>query len=92
MLTVGVLSPPPWVSVEEISSRSEFADREMAVRPLRVVYANYSRLEHHGIVVGGVAVALTRGLSWVAEPDRSEEKSRVLAAIFRARGCGLRRV
>ena len=47
--------------LEEISSRSEFADRETVVRPLRVVYANHSHLEHHGVAVGGVAIALTGG-------------------------------
>ena len=49
------------VLLEEISSRSEFADRETVVRPLRVVYANHSHLEHHGVAVGGVAIALTGG-------------------------------
>ena len=72
----------PRVLLEEISSRSEFTDRETAAGPLRVVYADHSRLEHHGVTAGGVAAALREGLSWFAEQDRNEEKARVLDCGF----------
>ena len=48
------------VLLEEISSRSEFADGETAARPLRVVYADHSRLEHHGVAAVGAAALLGR--------------------------------
>ena len=43
---------------EEISSRSEFADREMAAG--RMAY-----LEYHAVAAGGVTVALTGGFRLV---------------------------
>ena len=36
-------------------------------RPLQVVYADHSRLEHHGLDAGDVAVMLMRATSWSAE-------------------------
>ena len=46
------------VLLEEISSRLEFTGRETAVRSLRVVYADHSRLGHHGVAAGSVTAAL----------------------------------
>ena len=46
------------VLLEEIRSKSEFVDRQTAVRPLRVVYADHSRLGHHDIAAGSVTTAL----------------------------------
>ena len=51
----------PRALLEEISSRSEFTDRETAAGPLQVVYADHSRLEHHGVAAGGVVAALSGG-------------------------------
>ena len=55
----------PQALLEEISSRSEFADRETAAGPLRVVYADHSRLEHHGVAAGDVTVVLMRAFELV---------------------------
>jgi hypothetical protein len=57
MLTVGVRFPLR-VLLEEISSRSEFADRE-------AVAGHTACLEHHGITAGGVAAVLTGGFELV---------------------------
>ena len=54
---MGVLFPP-WVSLEEISSRSKFADRE-------AVAGHMTCLEHHGVAAGGVAAALMGGFELV---------------------------
>ena len=43
---------------EEISPRSGFVVGEAVGRPLRVVYADHSRLEHYGVAAGGVAIVL----------------------------------
>ena len=43
---------------EEINPRSGFLVGEAVTRPLRVVYADHSRLEHHGAVAGDIAVVL----------------------------------
>jgi len=43
--------------LEEIDSRARFVVGEPVRRPLRVVYADHSRLEHHGVAAGGVANA-----------------------------------
>ena len=68
------------VLLEEISSRSEFTDRETAVRSLRVVYADHSRLGHRGVAAGSVVAAQLEGLSWFVKPGRSEEKGWMLVA------------
>ena len=68
--------------LEEISSRSEFGDRETVVRPLRVVYADHSRLEHRGIAAGGVVAAPTGGFELASEQDGNEEKGLALAVDF----------
>ena len=43
--------------MQEIDSRARFVVGEPVRRPLRVVYADHSRLEHHGVAAGGVANA-----------------------------------
>jgi len=43
---------------EEINSRSGVVVGEAVRWLLRVVYADYSRLEHYGIAAGGVAIVL----------------------------------
>ena len=60
----------PRALLEEISSRSEFADRETVVRPLRVVYADHSRLGHHGVATGDVIVVLMRAFKLVCRGFR----------------------
>ena len=60
----------PWVLLEEIYSRLEFADRETAV-------GHTACLEHHGVAAGGIAAALT-GRFGLAEQDRNEEKGWIL--------------
>ena len=64
MLTVGILVCPgcdgaPAIVVEEISPRSRFVVGEAVGRSLLVVYADYSRFEHHGVAARGVATVLT---------------------------------
>ena len=49
-----------WVMSEEISPRLWSVVGEAVGRPLRVVYADHSRLEHHGAAAGDVAVVLMR--------------------------------
>ena len=44
--------------MEEIDSRARFVVGEPVRRPLRVVYADHSRLEHHGAAAGDVVVVL----------------------------------
>ena len=44
---------------EEVDPRSGFLVGEAMRRPLRVVYAGHSRLEHHGAADGGVTTVLT---------------------------------
>ena len=50
---------------EEIDPRSGFLVGEALRRPLRVVYADHSRLEHHGVAAGDVAVVLMRAFKLV---------------------------
>ena len=50
---------------EEIDPRSGFLVGEAMRRPLRVVYADHSRLEHHGAAAGDIAVVLMRALELV---------------------------
>ena len=50
---------------EEIDPRSGFLVGEAMRRPLRVVYADHSRLEHHGVAAGGVVVVLMRAFELV---------------------------
>ena len=71
MLTVWV-SLSPWGRIgapagvaEEISSRLEFSDGGTVAEPLRVVYADHSRLEHHGVAAGDVTVVLMRAFELV---------------------------
>ena len=45
---------------EEIDPRSGFLVGEAMRRPLRLVYADHSRLEHHGLAARDVAVVLMR--------------------------------
>ena len=45
---------------EEIDPRSGFLVGEAMRRPLRVVYADHSHLEHHGAAAGDVTVVLLR--------------------------------
>ena len=51
--------------MEEIDSRARFVVGEPVRRPLRVVYADHSRLEHHGAAAGDVAVVLMGALKMV---------------------------
>ena len=48
----------PWVLLEEVSSRSEFADRGTAA-------GHTAYLKYHGVAAGGVAVALMEGFRLV---------------------------
>ena len=50
---------------EEIDPRSGFLIGEAMRRPLRVVYADHSRFEHHGVAAGDVAVVLMRAFELV---------------------------
>ena len=60
-------------------------------RPLRVVYADHSRLEHHGAAAGDVAVVLMGAFKMVCEgfgPRMCEVSS--VEARQRTRGCSPR--
>ena len=46
--------------LEESDPRSGFVAGEAVRWPLRVVYADHSRLEHHGAAAGDVALVLMR--------------------------------
>ena len=50
---------------EEIDPRLAFLVGEAMRRPLRVVYADHSRFEHHGVAAGDVAVMLMRAFELV---------------------------
>ena len=57
---------------EKIIPRSGFVVGEAVRRPLRVVYADHSRLEHHGVAAGGAAAVLTGAF----EPGRGARRKR----------------
>ena len=67
MLTVGTSI----CSAGEISSESGFVDGGAAAEPLRVVYADHSRLVYHGVVAGDVAIILMAAFELVCGGLRS---------------------
>ena len=75
-LTVGALVCPAgvamfrWVMLEEISPRLGSVVGEAVGRPLRVVYADHSRLEHHGAAAGGITTVLTGEFEMVCKGFR----------------------
>ena len=78
MLTVGILVCPVGcvtmlrrVLSEEASPRSGFIIGEVVARPLLVVYAYHSRLEHHGVAAGDAAVVLMGAFKLVCGEFRS---------------------
>ena len=73
---------------EKIIPRSGFVVGEAVRRPLRVVYADHSRLEHHGAAAGDVAVVLMGAFKLVCrgfDPQMCEVSS--MGARQRTRGC-----
>jgi hypothetical protein len=57
--------------LEESSPGLGFVVGEAVRWPLRVVYADHSRLEHYGVAAGGIAIALIGELELVCRGFRS---------------------
>ena len=78
-------------SLEKSGPGSGFVVREAMRRPLRVVYADHSHLEHHGAAAGDVTVVLLRPFELVRggfDPRMCEVFS--AGARQRTRGCSPR--
>ena len=64
--------------LEEFGPGSGFVVGEAVRWPLRVVYADHSRLEHHGVAAGDVTVVLMRAFELAVEGFDSSNVSSFL--------------